>query len=72
MSSISLIPNICNPLRCLLGYIDNESLPENNLLLLRLALYYAKKSITMQWKSSAPSTIAFWLTLIYKALRYTK
>lgn len=65
---VTQIPNICNPLRCLLGYIDDESLSKNVHTFLRIVLFYAKKYITMHCKSQVLHAIAFWLTVINQAL----
>lgn len=68
ISLITQIPNICNPLICLFGYIDDESLFKNSQLFLRLDLFYATKSMTMHWKSPNSPTIAFWLTVVNQTL----
>lgn len=68
ISSITQIPNVCNPLRCLLGYIDDEFLSKSTQFFLRIVLFIAKKSITMQWKSPTPPTIILWLTFFNQAL----
>lgn len=68
IGSVANIPNICNPLRCLLGYIDDEGLSKNTQSFLGTVLFYAKKTITMHWKSHSTPTIKFWLTLINQAI----
>lgn len=70
ISSIAQIPNICNPLRCLLGYIDDEELSKNFQSFIRIVMFYAKKTITMHWKSNAAPTVKFWLTLSTKPYHY--
>lgn len=68
ISSTTQIPNICNPLQCLLGYIDDEGLSKNVQTFIHIVLFYAKKSITMHWKSQSSPTIAFWLTTVNHAI----
>lgn len=68
ISSLTQLPNICNPLRCLLGYVDDESISQNKQTFLRIVLFYAKKSITIYWKSQSPPTIAFWLNMVNQAI----
>ena len=68
ISSLTEIPNICNPLRCLLGHIDDETISKNMQTFLRIVLFYAKKSITFHWKSPSLPTITFWLTTINRAI----
>lgn len=68
ISSITQIPNICNPLQCLLGYIEDEGLSKNVQIFIRIVLFYAKKSIIMHWKSQSSPTIAFWLIIVNHAI----
>lgn len=44
IGSVAKIPNICNPFRCLLGYIDDEDLSKNVQSFILIAMFYAKKN----------------------------
>uniref|UniRef100_A0A803JYV6 Reverse transcriptase domain-containing protein n=1 Tax=Xenopus tropicalis TaxID=8364 RepID=A0A803JYV6_XENTR len=61
------LPKITNPKVCLFGIVDDiipQSAPH---ILYRTLLFYARKSILLQWMAQSPPTIASWLNLL-KAL----
>lgn len=46
VTTVLQAPNICNPLCCLLGYVEEDTLPARKKILLRLLVFYAPKKYT--------------------------
>ena len=58
------LPNICSPLLCLLGIIEDDIMSNNMRTFLRLLFYYARKLIVLNWIKRDFLTISAWKGLI--------
>lgn len=67
LSSLTQQPNICNPLRCLLGYIDDDSISHSIKLYMHLVIFYSKKSIPCDGNHSPP-TVSSWTALVNQTI----
>lgn len=54
------LPNICSPIRCLLGVFDQEELNLNTKLFLRILYFGMRKLIARRWIYDEQLTLGMW------------
>lgn len=58
------LPNICSPMRCLLGGFDQEEINANTKLFLRLLYFGMRKLIAQRWIHDEQLTLGMWIKII--------
>lgn len=55
------LPNVCNPLLCLLGVIEDEEMDAVTKSFLKLLFFYGSKLIARRWIYVEQLTVGMWL-----------
>lgn len=58
------LPNICSPMRRLLGIFDQEELNAHTKLFLRILYFGVKKLIARRWIHEEQLTLGMWIKII--------
>lgn len=58
------LPNVCSPTNSLLGLVDDIVPSKFGRMLYRVLLFYARKSILLNWKPPKQPSVAHWISLV--------
>lgn len=64
MSSTFDLPNICNPIWCLMGVFEDLDLSATQKHFLQILLYYYRKIVALQWIHTESLHITIWKRVI--------
>uniref|UniRef100_A0A803J318 Reverse transcriptase domain-containing protein n=1 Tax=Xenopus tropicalis TaxID=8364 RepID=A0A803J318_XENTR len=62
------LPQVLNPITCLLGLVDSLLPKTASRSLMRALLFYAKKTVALHWMGPQPPTLNKWIKLINSQL----